>query len=72
MVVSGVVRQRYAGPEGSSQQLLGVGSIFGELGALCGSRLPGLETVEALGNSFGRGPLVYCFSPAAVDALRKK
>lgn len=50
----------------------GVGSIFGELAGLCGTRLPGSERVVACGNSFGRGPLVYHFPDAAVAALRKR
>lgn len=50
----------------------GVGSIFGELPGLCGTRLPGAERVVAVGNSFGRGPLVYHFPAAAVDALRQR
>ena len=49
-----------------------MGSIFGALDALCGSRLPGLELAEAVGNSFGRGPLVYRFPPAALAQLRQR
>ena len=49
-----------------------MGSIFGELGALCATCLPGIERVEAVGNSFGRGPLVYWFRPSAVEALRER
>jgi hypothetical protein len=51
----------------------GVGSIFGALPGLCnGSRLPGAELAMACGNSFGRGPLIYHFTAAGVEALRKR
>ncbi|KAI7841566.1 hypothetical protein COHA_004736 [Chlorella ohadii] len=73
LVVSGVVRQSYEGADGkASEKLQGVGTIFGELAGLCGTRLPGSERVVACGNSFGRGPLVYHFPEAAVAALRKR
>lgn len=73
LVVSGVVRQSYEGPDAKvSEKLQGVGTIVGELAGLCGSRLPGSERVVACGNSFGRGPLVYHFPEAAVAALRKR
>lgn len=73
LVVSGVVRHTYTSPSGaSSEQLQGVGAMFGELAGLCGSRLPGEERVVACGNSFGRGPLVYRFPASALAALRQR
>ncbi len=51
----------------------GVGSLFAELGGLCGgTRLPGVELVEACGNSFGRGPLICHFPHDAMQALRER
>lgn len=51
----------------------GVGAILGDLPALCGGPLlPGTESVTACGNSFGRGPLVCHFPPAALHWLRDR
>ena len=73
LVVSGVVRLAYVAPDGAAtQQLAGVGALFGLLPGLAGCRLPGSELVQACGNSFGRGPVVYRFTAAAVEALRKR
>ncbi|KAL4430847.1 hypothetical protein ABPG75_006103 [Micractinium tetrahymenae] len=77
VVLFGVVRQEYAPPAGSGappdSQLRGVGSILGDLSALCGGALlPGRESVTACGNSFGRGPLVCHFPPAVLQLLQDR
>lgn len=72
-VVAGVVATVHMPPSDSEprEQLKGVGTCFGVLAALTGTPLPGLESVVALGNSFGRGPLVLHFPQACVEELGK-
>ncbi|WPT10890.1 Sodium/hydrogen exchanger 7 [Picochlorum sp. SENEW3] len=69
-LLSGVVKSVKSHTHGEKEEYYGHGSCFGLLGALQFAPLPGSESIVAVGNALGRGPIVLRFLQSDIDDIQ--